>query len=121
MCNTPKSPNIGLGNDMGARHDLRRQNRVDCSLTVKIMWCDSSGHDKFANATALDISELGMRLKVPEALRVQSSVTLRSEKLRLQGEASVRHCSRLGTNYAVGFEFSRGVRWVPAAQVPAPK
>lgn len=78
------------------------------------MWCDSTGHDKFANATALDISELGLRLKVPEAVPVQCRVTLRSEKLKLQGEASVRHCARLGTNYAIGLEFARGIRWNPA-------
>jgi PilZ domain len=80
------------------------------------MWCDTSGHDKFANATALDISETGVRLKVPEALTVQSCVTLRSENLKLQGQASVRYCSRIGTNYAVGLEFGRGVRWSPAAK-----
>jgi hypothetical protein len=80
------------------------------------MWCDSSGHDKFANALALDISETGMRLKVPEALAVQSCVTLRSEILKLHGQASVRYCSRLGTKYAIGLEFGRGVRWTPAAK-----
>ena len=116
MCNPPKNPTIEVGSNMTARHDLRRLNRQDCSPTVKIMWCDSSGHDKFANATALDVSEMGMRLKVPEALPVLSSVTLRSEKLHLHGQASVRHCSRFGTNYAIGLEFSRGVRWSPAAK-----
>jgi hypothetical protein len=80
------------------------------------MWCDTSGNDKFANATALDISETGVRLKVPEALTVQSCVTLRCENLKLQGQASVRYCSRMGTTYAVGLEFGRGVRWSPAAK-----
>lgn len=101
---------------MAARHDLRRHNRQDCSPKVKIMWCDASGNDKFANALALDVSETGVRLKVPEALAVQSCVTLRSENLKLHGQASVRHCSRLGTTYAIGLEFSRGVRWSPAAK-----
>jgi len=59
---------------------------------------------------------MGMRVKVPEALTVRCCVTLRSEKLHLQGQASVRHCSRLGSNYAVGLEFVRGVRWTPAAK-----
>ncbi len=75
------------------------------------MWRDSLGNDKFANAIALDVSPIGVRLKVPEALAVRSSVTLRSEKLMLHGEASVRHCARLGTSYAIGLEFGRGVRW----------
>ena len=98
---------------MAVRHDLRRHNRQACSPTVKIMWCDAAGNDKFANAVALDISEMGVRLKVPEALRLQSCVTLRSELLKLHGQASVRYCSRLGANYAIGLEFGRGVRWTP--------
>ena len=101
---------------MSARHDLRRHTRQSCNPTVKIMWCDTSGHDKFANATALDISETGVRLKVPEALVVQSCVTLRSENLKLHGQASVRYCSRIGTTYAIGLEFGRGVRWSPSAK-----
>jgi hypothetical protein len=101
---------------MAVRHDLRRHVREECTPKVKIMWCDTSGHDKFANATALDISEMGMRLKVPEALPVQSCITMRSEVLKLHGQASVRYCSRLGTTYAVGLEFGRGVRWSPAVK-----
>jgi hypothetical protein len=101
---------------MAVRHDLRRHTRQDCTPTVKIMWCDTSGHDKFANATALDISETGLRLKVPEALPVQSCVTMRSDALKLRGQASVRYCSRLGTTYAIGLEFGRDVRWSPAAK-----
>jgi hypothetical protein len=101
---------------MAVRHDLRRHVREDCTPKVKIMWCDTSGHDKFANATALDISEMGMRLKVPEALPVQSCITMRSEALKLHGQASVRYCSRFGTTYAIGLEFGRGVRWSPAAK-----
>jgi PilZ domain len=111
----PNNPKIVLGKNMAARHDLRRQNRQECTPTVKIMWCDSTGHDKFANAMALDISEMGMRLKVPEALPFQCRVTLRSEKLKLHGEASVRHCGRLGTSYSIGLEFARGIRWNAAA------
>ncbi|MGD0296964.1 MAG: hypothetical protein ABSE86_07585 [Bryobacteraceae bacterium] len=101
---------------MGTRHDLRRHNREACSPKVKIMWCDPAGNDKFANAVAMDISEMGVRLKVPEALAVQSCVTLRSEPLKLHGQASVRYCSRQGTTYAVGLELARGVRWTPAAK-----
>ena len=96
---------------MPVRHDLRRAERQDCVPTVKIMWCDPSGNDKFANASALDISEIGVRLKVPEPLPVQTCVTLRSERLKLHGQASVRHCSRTGPAYTIGLEFSRGVRW----------
>jgi hypothetical protein len=121
MSPPPNRLKLVLGTIMAARHDLRRHNRQDCNppVKVKIMWCDPSGHDKFANAGALDISEMGLRLKVPEALSVRSCVTLRSESLKLQGQASVRHCSRLGTTYAIGLEFGRGVRWNAAPKVTA--
>ena len=79
------------------------------------MWCDAHGNDKFANAPALDVSETGLRLKVPEAVPVQACVTLRSERLKLHGQASVRNCMRLGATYAIGLELGRGVRWTPEA------
>ena len=117
MSSPPINLKLVVGMIMAVRHDLRRHVRLDCdSPSVKIMWCDTSGHDKFANARALDVSEAGARIKVPEALAVQSSVTLRSEILKLHGQASVRHCSRLGTTYSIGLEFCRGVRWSPAAK-----
>ena len=106
-------PTLRARGYMETRHDLRREAREACTPAVKIMWCDVSGADKYANATAIDVSPQGMRLKVPEPLRIQSSVTLCSEKLKLHGEASVRHCSRFGTSYSIGLEFMRGVRWNP--------
>lgn len=95
------------------RNDLRREQRQDCSPTVRITWCDPFGNDKFANAVALDISGLGARLKVPEALPVRACVGLSSERLRIHGQASVRHCFRSGGNYVIGVEFARGYRWNP--------
>jgi hypothetical protein len=117
MASPPINLKLVVGMIMAVRHDLRRHVRLECgSPSVKMMWCDTSGHDKFANARALDVSETGARLKVPEALTVQSCVTLRSETLKLHGQASVRHCSRVGTTYSIGLEFGRGVRWSPAAK-----
>jgi len=100
---------------MTGQHDLRRQIRQSCIVSVKVRWCDASGIEKFANASALDISQSGLRLKVPEPLPVHGCVALNSEKLKLRGEASVRHCSRLGGNYMVGLEFVREIRWTPPA------
>src|SRR6202041_358390 len=80
MASPPINLKLVVGMIMAVRHDLRRHVRLECgSPSVKMMWCDTSGHDKFANARALDVSETGARLKVPEALTVQSCVTLRSE------------------------------------------
>jgi hypothetical protein len=77
------------------------------------MWKDSNGGDKFANARTLNISEVGMRIEVPEPLQQCSYVTLRCDKLKLNGRASVRTCQRKGTRYLVGLEFSIGMKWKP--------
>ena len=96
-----------------ANNDLRRHDRQLCSQTVAILWCDSAGNDKCAKAATIDVSELGMRLQVPEALSTRSFITIRSEKMNLHGQASVRHCARQGMKYVVGVELERGLRLVP--------
>jgi len=98
---------------METRHDLRRQDRVSCSQTVTVMWRDNRGEDKFANAQALDVSSHGLRLQLPEAVPYQTSLTLRAAKLGLHGRASVRHCARKGTRFAVGVQFAGDLRWNP--------
>jgi hypothetical protein len=97
---------------MSNRHDLRRQDRRVCDHSVAVIWRDPTGNEKFFNAKAVDISEAGLRLQMPEALPKQAYVTIRAFKLGLQGNASVRHCSRLhGSKYVVGIEFTAGLRW----------
>jgi PilZ domain len=103
---------------MGTRHDLRRQERRPCEHKVTVTWRDARGDDKFAIAQAIDISESGIRLKMPEAPPVHTYVMLRAAKLGLLGNASVRHCVRMaGSKYAVGAEFTAGLEWVPEEPV----
>jgi hypothetical protein len=76
------------------------------------MWRDARGETKFALARAVDISEHGMRLQMPEAPPLHSYVTLRATKLGLLGNASVRYCLRsTPLKYAVGTEFTAGLEW----------
>jgi hypothetical protein len=102
---------------MGTRHDLRRQERRPCEHNVTIIWRDARGDNKFANARAVDISESGIRLQMPEAPPVHTYVTLRATKLGLLGNASVRYCLRTTpSKYAVGAEFTAGLHWAPEKQ-----
>lgn len=95
-------------------HDLRRVDRTPCNQRVTVVWRDASGQEKYVQAKGVDISELGLRLEVPEPLPCQTYLTLGAEKLGLKGNASVRHCMRVrGSRYAVGVEFSAGMRWKP--------
>jgi hypothetical protein len=76
------------------------------------MWRDARGENKFALARAVDISERGMRLQMPEAPPLHSYVTLRATKLGLLGNASVRYCLRsTPLKYSVGTEFTAGLEW----------
>ena len=99
--------------DLG-RHDLRRKDRLLCDHSVTVRWSDSGGQEKFVLAKALDICETGLRLQMPEAIRLQTYLTLSAPKLGLMGNASVRHCARLrAAKFAVGVEFTAGLRWMP--------
>jgi hypothetical protein len=52
-----------------------------------------------------------MRLELPEPVDPRTQLFLRSEKEKLVGGASVRHCHRFGAKYILGVEFNQGVRW----------
>jgi PilZ domain len=102
-----------------SRHDLRREERQNCSQPVAIMWRDASGDDKFMNAPVRDISESGLGVEILEPVPVRSLVTLRANKLGIHGSASVRHCAREGLQYRIGVEFTGGFRWRPAEEEAA--
>ncbi len=103
---------------MGTRHDLRRQDRRPCEHKITVTWRDARGDNKFAIAQALDISKSGIRLQMPEAPPLHTYVMLRAAKLRLLGNASVRHCVRMAASkYAVGAEFTAGLEWTPEERV----
>jgi hypothetical protein len=99
---------------METRHDLRRQDRRPCDHKITVAWRDLPGQDKFAHATAVDISELGLRLQMPEELPRQAYLAISAAKLGLMGHASVRHCARIGgAKFSIGVEFTAGLRWKP--------
>jgi hypothetical protein len=98
---------------MPHKGDLRRHERVLQGAPVQVSWKDRLGNEKFANAEILDVSEAGIRVKVPESLAEHTLVTLRSERLALHGRASVRSCDRQGAKYLVGLEFIGGLSWKP--------
>ena len=96
---------------------MRRQDRIEVAVPVDVMWTDRQGHERFATASAIDISESGMRIQVPAALLERSYVRLRADRIALAGSASVRSCVKKGTKFLVGLEFSGGMTWKrPAAK-----
>src|SRR4051812_43824111 len=94
------------------RKDMRQARRYAVEGTLRIAWLGTNGTLKLVqNAKVIDISEEGMTFELPEAVQLISRVKLQSDKHKLLGEASVRHCRRKGTKYIVGVEFVDGLRW----------
>lgn len=85
------------------------------AAAVQLSWTDRSGTQKFASGRVIDVSETGLRVEMREPLEKQSYVSLRAEKIGLQGSASVRSCIKRAGSHVIGLEFSGGLKWKPKA------
>lgn len=97
------------------RKDLRRTRRyaVDGD-TLRVGWLAPNETLKVVQQSrVLNISEEGIALELPEPAEVFSRVKLSSDRHKLLGEGTVRHCRRVGSKYIVGIEFTDGLRWRP--------
>lgn len=92
---------------------MRRHHRSESTFTVQVAWRDRAGQDNFTRGRGLNLSEAGVQIEVPHRLEIGAYITFTSSKPGLQGSASVRSCVRRGTQYAVGLEFSGGLKWKP--------
>ncbi len=98
---------------MSREGELRRHARTEKSSPIQIVWQDRGGADRFVSGRSLDISPSGMRVEVSQPIDKQTYVTLQCATLALQGTASVRTCTRKGSKYILGLEFSGGLQWKP--------
>ena len=104
------------------RKDLRKHRRyaVDSGV-LQVFWLDSTGKMKTARTRALNISEGGIAIELPEAAMPMSMVRFDSDKYKVRGSGAVRHCHRVGSKYIVGLEFMEGLRWsAPEGDVQEP-
>ncbi len=97
------------------RNDLRRSRRYSAEgETLKIAWLGLNGTLKVTpHARVLNISEGGIAVEIPEPAQLVSRVKLQSDKHKLLGEGTVRHCRRTTSKYIIGIEFVDGLRWRP--------
>jgi len=95
------------------RKDLRRSRRYEVDGdTLRVSWLGLNGELKvIQQARVLNVSEEGMAFELPEPAQLVSRVKLQSDKHKLFGEGTVRHCRRVGAKYVVGVEFADGLRW----------
>ena len=95
------------------RKDLRRSRRYDVDGdTLRVSWLGLNGELKvIQQARVLNVSEEGMAFELPEPAQLVSRVKLQSDKHKLLGEGTVRHCRRVGPKHVVGVEFADDLRW----------
>jgi PilZ domain len=104
------------------RKDLRRHRRyaVDAGI-LQVSWLDITGTMKMTRTRALNISEGGIALELPEAAMPLSMVRFQSDRFKVRGAGAVRHCHRVGAKYVVGLEFVEGLHWrAPEDEVREP-
>jgi len=104
------------------RKEMRRHRRyaVDSGI-LQVAWLGADGQRKMARTRALNISEGGMAIELPEAAAPMSRIRFESNKYKIIGSGAVRHCHRAGSRYIVGMEFCDGLRWqAPEGEVVEP-
>lgn len=80
---------------------------------VQALWRDRSGSDNSVNGRVVDVSALGIRIRVPAPIEKGAYVTFNASKVPLQGTGSVKSCKQQGLGYMIGLEFTGGLRWRP--------
>jgi hypothetical protein len=93
-----------------ARKDIRRHERVPCTLSILLAWTDPDGSDKYARGKCRDVSEAGLRVETVDTIPPQSYVNLRIEKWDLTSSARVRYSRRGKAANVIGLELSQKVQ-----------
>lgn len=86
--------------------DSRRHHRIPYIGSIQISW-ETSGQARFTQGKCIDISESGLRMAVPVAVPVRTNISMRAEKMKLSGSATVRHVERYGAKYILGIEMTQ--------------
>jgi len=90
--------------------NARRAVRTSCSVPVFISWMEDDGTEHLARGTCVEISETGMRIKLPRPIPYLSFVTLRLEGPGLAVSGRVRHVRRQGLSAIVGLELRQPLK-----------
>ncbi|MBK9168343.1 MAG: PilZ domain-containing protein [Bryobacterales bacterium] len=107
---------------MMKKSDARRAERfARPGCMIRLCWLDQDGMTRMALAPAINLSESGMAVELPEPVLTGTKVRLHADRERLWGRASVRHCRPQSGRYMVGLQFEEGMRWeAPVQSRPEP-
>ncbi|MGD0362037.1 MAG: DnaJ domain-containing protein [Bryobacteraceae bacterium] len=87
-------------------HDKRKEQRRFTNAMFAVSWEDARGQSRSLRVRGLNVSKSGMRIESSEEMHTGVPVSLQAERHELAGRATVRNCTRRGTGYLVGLEFS---------------
>jgi len=90
--------------------DVRRNERIPCTLPIRLVWTDEGGRDRHGQGKCRDISIDGLRIETIESIPAGSNVNLRVERVDVAGSARVRYVRRSGLGNVIGLELSQKVR-----------
>ena len=110
-----------MSTSVGRLKDSRRHRRyaVDAGA-LQVSWLDLNGKMRVTRTRALNISEEGMAVELPEAA-MPLLIRFQSDRFKVRGVGAVRYCRRAGGQFIVGLEFTDGLRWrSPQIEVPEP-
>jgi hypothetical protein len=90
--------------------DKRKEQRRFTNAMFAVVWQDARGQNRSIRVRGLNVSKSGMRIESSEEIDPGAPVSLRAERLDLSGKATVRNCTRRGSAYVVGLEFSEEIK-----------
>ncbi len=88
------------------RPDNRKEQRRFTNAMFAVAWQDARGQSRSIRARGLNVSKSGMRIESSEELHPGAPVSLQAERHELSGKAFVRNCTRRGSDFVIGLEFS---------------
>ena len=90
--------------------ERRRNERIPCTLPVRLAWTEADGRDSYARGNCRDISLAGLRVETTQTIPAHSYVILRVAEVDVTGSARVRYLRRGGARNIIGLELSEKVR-----------
>jgi len=91
--------------------EVRRHRRTQMQARFRVMFRDGFGRERVGSARAVDISQTGVKLLLPERVNQKDVVQIESMPHKLNGAAQVRYCARAGMDYVIGLEFCAGMQY----------
>jgi hypothetical protein len=90
--------------------EKRKEQRRFTNAMFAVYWQDARGQKRSLRARGLNISKTGMRIESNEEIDAGAPVSLQAERHELSGKAMVRNCTRRGSQFVIGLEFSEETR-----------